>query len=306
MNEALLTVFANFHIDNLERLQRMKDSFNSFVKVNPNQYVINIRGKYKYKAGKFLKKKLNKKLQLTYLNSRKGWFNDSRYIAKKITSRYVFFWLEDHLLVSSPKIFKKCILEMQKYKVDHLQYSFLYDEIRRRWSIPSRYKLGKYIKILNLNHEACYKIRAKLKKDFYTISAVQIFEKKFFLKVLFSNKPYFKRWPRHLPFDFEKKSLDKISSSSIFGIPHKELFAAIDDDHENYGYSLISRKKYPNRISRIDLMNLEFNIKTKINKTNIKFIELLKNNNFLKNCIGNIIYFIKRIFYTTNLYGNKK
>ena len=91
MNEALLTVFANFHIDNLERLQRMKDSFNSFVKVNPNQYVINIRGKYKYKAGKFLKKKLNKKLQLTYLNSRKGWFNDSRYIAKKITSRYVFF-----------------------------------------------------------------------------------------------------------------------------------------------------------------------------------------------------------------------
>ena len=91
MNQTSLTIFANFHIDNLERFQRMKDSFNSFLKINPDQFVINIRGKFKHDAGKFLKKKLNKKLKLFYLNNKRGWFYDSMIIYKKITSKYVFF-----------------------------------------------------------------------------------------------------------------------------------------------------------------------------------------------------------------------
>lgn len=308
MNKALLTVFANFQIDNLERLQRMKDSFNSFVKVNPNQYVVNIRGKFKNKAGKFLKQKVGKKLDLTYFNSRRGWFYDSRNISKKISSKYVFFWIEDHLLISSAKIFKNCIKEMRLFKADQLQYSLLHDEMRKTWSIPPALKVGKFIKIIKLNSNNCLKIKNKLKEDFYSISAVQIFEKNFFFKVLFSNKPLLKRWPRHLPFDFEKKSIDKISPNILLAIPHKELFAVIDDDHENAGYSLISRKKYPNRISRNNLLRLEFNTKKKSHSyvNNIEIKNLLKKNKLLKNNLSKILYFIKRIFYTINLYGNKK
>jgi hypothetical protein len=308
MKKFLLTIFANFNIDNSERLQRMKDSFNSFNKVKPDQYIINIRGKFKHRAGKFLKQKVGKKLELTYLNSRRGWFHDSRIISKKIISKFVLFWIEDHMLISSPDTLKKCIKEMDSYKVDQLQYSLLHDEMRKTWSIPPTQKVGKYIKIINLNSNNCIKIKNKLKEDFYTISCVHIFKKNFFFKVLFSNKPYLKRWPRHLPFDFEKKSMDKISLDISLAIPHKELFAVIDDDHKNPGYSLISRKKYPNRISRNDLMSLEFN---KIKKSeslgiNIKIKNLIKKNHFLNNNLIKFIYLIKRIFYTINLFGNKK
>lgn len=308
MNQTSLTIFANFHIDNLERFQRMKDSFNSFLKINPDQFVINIRGKFKYDAGKFLKKRLNKKLKLFYLNNKRGWFYDSMIIYKKITSKYVFFWIEDHIFISSSKTFKNCLKEMKKYNVDQLQYSFLHDEMRKTWAISPAQIVGEHIKVLNLNSSVCSKIRTKLKRDFYTVSCVQIFEKNFFLKVLSSKRPYLKRWPRHLPFDFEKKSKDKISSNICFALPHVELFAVIDDDHDNPGYSLISRKKYPNRILRKNLRKLEFNeLHQSYRFWNYnKLDKFLKNSKYLKNFIVKILYLVKRIFYTINLYGNKK
>jgi hypothetical protein len=298
MNIPSLTVFANFHINNQERLQRMKDSLNSFLKINPDQYIVNIRGKYRFSAGKHLKKKLNKKLDLSYLHSNRGWSYDSQRISKKINSKYVFFWIEDHLLISSPKIFINCLIEMEKYKADHLLYSFLHDQMRQTFSILPAYKIGKYIKILNLNSDSCSRMNNKFKKDFYIVSCTQIFERKLFLKILFSNKPLLKRWPRHLPFDFEKKSKDKVVLNTYFAIPHHELFVPIDDDHGNPGYSLISRKKYPNRISRENLKKLEFDYKRKYNY----FLNL---NGFFKKYV-NILYLLRRFFYTINLYGNKK
>ena len=42
-----LAVFANFRIDSNERLKRMKDSYFSFENSRINQWIINIRGKYK-------------------------------------------------------------------------------------------------------------------------------------------------------------------------------------------------------------------------------------------------------------------
>ena len=62
MNNKLLDIFANFNIDSLERLKRMKDSFNSFYNLELiNKWVINIRGEFKDEAKKFLKNKLKKK-----------------------------------------------------------------------------------------------------------------------------------------------------------------------------------------------------------------------------------------------------
>ena len=67
MKQPTLAIFANFFIDNQERLQRMKDSFYSFKEANLNQWVINIRGSLKSQAGEFLKKEIGEKLQLFYL-----------------------------------------------------------------------------------------------------------------------------------------------------------------------------------------------------------------------------------------------
>ena len=97
-----------------------------------------------------------------------------------------------------------------------------------------------------------------------------IFEKIFF-KNLFSSKPYLKRWPRKYPFDFEKYVTDKIVNEFKFALPKNELFACIDDDLGEDGYSLISRGLYPNRIKRSDLKKLEFKNYLLIKKSPVYF-----------------------------------
>ena len=65
-----LCVFANFFIDNDERFQRMKDSFHSFRDVDPDEWIINIRGRLKKQAGDFLYKNIGNKICLNYLQKR--------------------------------------------------------------------------------------------------------------------------------------------------------------------------------------------------------------------------------------------
>ena len=56
-----ISVFANFFIDDLERLKKLQYSFFSFKEVKINNWVINIRGRYKKNAETFLKKNIDKK-----------------------------------------------------------------------------------------------------------------------------------------------------------------------------------------------------------------------------------------------------
>lgn len=300
MDRPSLAIFANFFIDNAERLQRMKDSFHSFKNSNPNQWVINIRGKLKYQAGEFLKKEIGKKIDLSYLQSGRGWFCDSKIISRKIFANYILFWVEDHILISKPEVLNNCIAEMSEFKVDQLWYSFLTKEIKARFNILKLYKKGKYITVTKLDLDGCSKIRNKLNNDFYTVSAVSIMNRDFFMKVLSSYKPFLKRWPRHLPFDFEKKSSDKISPIIWHSLPNQELFVAIDDDRDEIGYSLISRGLYPNRIYRNYLKVIEYK--------NL-YIWKIKIKNFFSGKYT--IYFLlgfrylNRLINTINLFFNK-
>lgn len=297
MEKIKLAIFSNFFIDNEERLQRMKDSFFSFKDINPNEWVINIRGKLKYKAGEFLKKEIRDNLNLNYLENRRGWFYDSSIIANKIESDYVMFWIEDNILISHPKKLNNCIIEMDQYKVDQLWYSFFTKDVQKRFAIVKPYKIGKYITITELDYKTCGEIRKTLKNDFYYIAVVSIMSKNFFMKVLLSNKPFLKRWPRYLPFDFEKKSRDKIVPVVLHALPNEELFVNIDDDRDEKEYSLISRGLYPNRISREEMKVNEYEFMSKTNK--IK--KFLKNIKFLRK----LNRLIKRILYTLNLFFNK-
>ena len=90
----------------------------------------------------------------------------------------------------------------------------------------------------------------------YTISLVNISSKSFFLSNLKSIRPFLKRWPKETPFDFEKK-LSDLQNDYLLALPSEELFVSIDDDHDNIGYSLISRGEYPDRLSRSALQSLE-------------------------------------------------
>ena len=297
MKKNSLAIFANFFIDNEERLLRMKDSFNSFKGAEPDQWIVNIRGRFKHEASNFLKHELGEKLSLFNLQSRRGWFQDSIYISKNISSDYVLFWIEDHILINTLDNLKNCIIEMREFKVDHLIYSFFQNDLLERFKIEP-IKIGNHIKVQKLDNKNCEKIR-KIIGEFYTVSCVSIMKQEFFKKILLSPKPYLKRWPRGLPFDFEKLSKDKVADEILQAIPNEELFAAIDDDHDQSGYSLISRGLYPDRISRDFLKNIEFNYsvnqRAKIKNLFPKIIRPF----FFK-----IFRYFRNLFYTLNLFHN--
>lgn len=296
MHKTNLTIFANFFIDNEERCQRMKDSFCSFKDLNPKEWVINIRGKLKLQAGEFFIKELSDNLQLSYLESKKGWHHDTKKIVSKISSEYVFFWIEDHILINNKNNLNLCINEMKNNNVDQLWYSWHNKNTRNKFQIIRPEIKDSNITVYNLDKASIQKIKKKIKSDFYIISCLSIMSKNFFIKILSSKKPFLKRWPRHLPFDFEKKSNDFVVPIIRHALPNQELFAAIDDDHGEPGYSLISRGLYPNRVSREEIKSMEFGSKTHLKEKLIKLIPKK-----IKPIFATPKNLLNRILYTLNI-----
>ena len=95
MDDVTLDIFANFQINDKERLVRLKDSFLSFKDVNARKWIINVRGKYRDEVAAFLTEHLADKLSVHMWNSNRGWFHDTRKVLWD-TSDYVLFWIEDH------------------------------------------------------------------------------------------------------------------------------------------------------------------------------------------------------------------
>lgn len=253
-----LCIFANFFIETEERFIRMKDSFNSFRNSNPKEWRINIRGKYKDLAGNFLKRELGQNLLLNYIDSNMGWFHDSYSFMKDVKCDYIFFWIEDHICINNPSTINEILLEMKSLNVEVLLYSwFNYKTLKIFNLLPLIYE-GSHIKVTKIDKITTNNFSNAILKDHYAISALSIYSREFFFKVLLSKKPFLKRWPKHLPFNFEKKIKDRISESFHYAIPKKELFAVIDEGTDIPGYSLISRGMYPDRLSRSDLKKIEF------------------------------------------------
>ena len=73
-----LTVFANFYIADRNKFEMLKLSFRSFNKAKIDQWIINVRGDYKKKVINYLKKNIKQDKIFYDLNSRKGWFYDSK------------------------------------------------------------------------------------------------------------------------------------------------------------------------------------------------------------------------------------
>ena len=115
-----LTIFANFRIDTDERLQRMKDSFESFRLASIDRWVINARGEFREAAMAFLSEQIGGKLILFSLESGKGWFHDSRQMLVFIQSEYVFFWIEDHICMCGPDKLNTIIKDMKNSEIEYL------------------------------------------------------------------------------------------------------------------------------------------------------------------------------------------
>jgi len=195
--------------------------------------VINCRGDFKNEVYQILKEKLGEKLIFSNRESKRGWFYDSSKMLSNISNDFVFFWIEDHAKISN-KFFEKKDLKVLSYKkIDFIQYSFTHQS---RFNELAPYIIDKDEKFNYYSID-----RSKPKQKIYIISAVGLFPKIFFRKIITSNHPVLKRWPRNTPFDFEKTIFDRIFLPIKIALPRNEMFACIDDDHGQYNYSLLSR-----------------------------------------------------------------
>jgi hypothetical protein len=250
----LLTVFANFRIDSEERLLRMQDSFYSFCEANIEMWVINIRGPLKNEAAEFLKIKLGGRLKLFKLESKKGWFHDSRLMLHEINSAYVFFWIEDHLCLSGINYFNRVVAEMKMLEAEYLPYSAFHEgETLLSYSFLP---MVEDETIVSVNYDGKeHKQRMEFVKNnklicvTFVISCCAIFNIKLFKKIVLTNDPFLNRWSKYTPFDFEKNERDTHWLPIRVAQTKREFFACIDDDFGRVGHSLIARGLYPDRVS---------------------------------------------------------
>lgn len=280
----MLSILANFKIDSKEKLLHLKKSFYSFDTISDN-WVINIRGKYKKDAINFLKSKLRNKLILfELLDDSKGWSKNTLQMLTSVKHNYVLLWNEDHCNIVKQEKYSHILGEMQREKTDYLLYSWWdFGNSRKAFDFVD-FQRGKFIDSILLTKEIWDKVRES-GHNYYVVSLIGIFSKSFLEKLLvkdthyfpyhittkllwllgifqslgfnieekkrfeFINKIFFyklRKYPEETPFNLEMEPYRNDILPFKLGIPKEELFVCIDDNHGYDNYSLIQRGIYPN------------------------------------------------------------
>ena len=249
-----ISIFANFSIDSAERFLRLKDSFFSFYKADIFCWRINIRGEYKLKVEKFLRKNVKQDLKIFFLDTDRGWLEDSKEVIRDINSSLIFAWVEDHICIKDQNTFNEIVSEMYKEKVDNLIYTWFH---QGKYKIPIKHV--EHLKCENITifdyNKVNYNIIEKVDNSLYPIVLTCIMSLSFFKKNLDLSKKKLK-YNIKLPFNFEKNFHEAKNLIFRNAILNNELFVSIDDDLGCENSSLINRNMYPNRVSRDDLLKL--------------------------------------------------
>lgn len=243
---ATLTIFANFCIDDEERFLRMKDSFRSIENIEAQKWVVNVRGKYKNNTLSFLHENLGDKLISYSLESKQGWFHDTRQMLAAINTNYVFFWVEDHINLIDVSTYIKILNEMKDNNTEYMCYSWwLFGKLREPYQAIEKTEL-EHISTFVFDRAARKKMNPRRT---YIISMTGFFSVDLFKRIVNADV-FFRTLPKLTPFNFEKTQCDTKWLPINYAIPKYELFASIDDNHGEAGYSLQARELYPLRVQR--------------------------------------------------------
>ena len=253
------SVFANFYIDSEERLLRLKDSFFSFNKANINEWLINIRGEYKNDVKSFLEKNVPENLKIFFLESSEGWIEDTIEMIKGKNNEILFFWIEDQICISEFNKINSIVNEMYENEIDYLTYSFFHKGINLKQLEAIDYTKKENISFFQYNLENYKKLKnwheTKKVSPEYLISICSFISMQLFKKNLLISREK-KKYNKMLPFNFEKSFSENQILPFMNAFLNNELFVPIDDDNGVEGYSLISRKLYPNRVSKKEMDNI--------------------------------------------------
>jgi len=256
-----LTIFANFFIDNEERLMRMMDSLESMKKIKVDRYVVNVRGDFSQQAVEYLKQNIES-ISIFTIESAAGWFHDTYSLLSMIRTSYLLIWIEDHICMA-PESINDIVNKMEKCNADLLTYSFWQmGNFLQRYEGVNQVDYGE---ITWFDHTI--EVNSQFINKSYLIAYSSIIKKELFEKIIADGGSE-RRWPKMTPFDFEKAPTDTKWLPLRRANPKIELFASIDDDHGVIGSSLQSRGLYPKRTIRqsyaIDSLNWVARIKSRI------------------------------------------
>ena len=277
----MLTIFANFRIDDEARFQHLKDSFASFREIS-HDWLINVRGRLRHEVIDFLRLHLGTEMILFELLDEDKWFPNSLQMIHQAKHEYILHWIEDHISIAPPGIYAKIVQEMAAEQADYLLYSAWFAGQYRRQFEVAGLKRHEFIDSVFLD-KPTWKAQLKKGGGRYLIASTGIFRKGFIIKLLSQNHrrlprlvttnlfrfliildklgirlnhrrvfDWFNRWlPYKLtkfpvgPFDLEKSPFRWDVLPLRLALPRQELFACIDDDIGQGGYQLIKRGLYP-------------------------------------------------------------
>jgi hypothetical protein len=163
----------------------------------------------------------------------------------RVNHRHFLLLQEDHYLVSSIKdlndFISECILENSDlaYVTAHHTYKETRDKLLlANMSLSKNY--GSYYVV-----SSEFYIDAKIEKPRYLVPLIAYFDRRFLIKILCSNRPYFKKYPALSPFNFEQGPTSTWFLPIKVGFSSLEIFACIDDDIGIPNSSLQSRGVLP-------------------------------------------------------------
>jgi 6-phospho-3-hexuloisomerase len=300
----MLTILLNAKVEKLESFQHLKWSIESSKSIS-DDWLVNIRGKYRQKALKYLRTTLRDALQeFELLDDDRGWNRNSLDMINKSKNDYILVFNIDHANVAPQSRYVKIIEELDKKNIDYLPYSWWhFGKFREAFDKSGHLRIGSEIDHLHLTQSRWQRILKK-EHEYYLISMCGIFKRQF-LEQLLSGKlqtfpieftyfvfftarllskvgikldeqKYFQDVNRLLdyklrkydvstPFELEKGP-ERVDILPLnYAIPKYELFACIDDDLGVANYQLQKRKNF-SRKSSLNIKNDIKKILAEINK----------------------------------------
>jgi hypothetical protein len=155
---------------------------------------------------------------------------------------YFVLLQEDHLPTVSLDVFRRVLDDCAKHPVDFMPLSF-FSQNQPLVNSLNRTKTSNYrsqnISFWDLDKNILKNINSDLR--IYPINLIGYFSKDLLIKILCTERPFFKGYSIDSPFDFEQRYDQSWYLPIKWASPGFELLACIDDDHGIPGYSLSSR-----------------------------------------------------------------
>jgi hypothetical protein len=236
--ESRLLVYGNVLIEDEIRLELFKLTFPAWVAFWEAPILLRIRGSYAGEASNFANQFGNVEIRLNaeFLQ----WRFQSLVDLCSVNSKYVVFYLEDHLMLAEKNSANFLLDELDLQSNDILQYSWFDQYAKfRHWTLSERYEKRQFGTYLSVDRNMLNRIPGSSKVYFCSLSS--IFRRTFILKILYSGRPWIRKYDPKSPFDVEQQAGATWFLPINFGVTNFEISACIDDDHGVEGYSLISR-----------------------------------------------------------------